>query len=232
MHLTLQSAFSADAFLGHAGYVLLIVSMLMTRITWLRVLAIASGVLEGSFYLVNNDPVSLFWEGIFVLTNVAQLAIAAYRNQMARFSADERAFYEIAVPTLEPAEARRLLHAGRWIDAAPGTVLAREGEPVPDLAFLVAGEVDIVVGSQVVGQCGPGSFVGEISVSTGGPASATATARTAVRYLAFERVFLRGLLDGSGEIGRAVELAFRHGLRDKLMRTNQAMVAIAQPATP
>ena len=111
---------------------------------------------------------------------LGQLAIAAYRNQMARFSADERAFYEIAVPPLEPAEARRLLHAGRWIDAAPGTVLAREGEPVPDLAFLVAGEVDIVVGSQVVGQCGPGSFVGEISVSTGGPASARTRASASV----------------------------------------------------
>jgi CRP-like cAMP-binding protein len=216
----------------HAGYVLLIVSMMVTRLNWLRILAVGSGTLEAVYYSRNAGLASAFWESLFVLTNVTQLAIMMYRNQMARFSADERAFHEIAVPSLDPAKARRLLHAGHWVEAAPGAVLAREGEVVPDLAFLVAGDVEIRVGEQIVGHCGPGSFVGEISVSTGGPATATAVAKTPIRYLAFERGFLRRLLDGSNDIGRAVELAFRHGLRDKLMRTNQAMVAIGQPGTP
>jgi hypothetical protein len=231
LHFTFESAFSIGALIGHAGYVLLIVSMLMTRMTWLRILAIGAGILEATYYIGwLNDPVGAFWETMFVLTNAGQLGIAAYRNSMARFSPDERAFYEIAVPTLEPAEARRLLLAGRWVDAPAGTLLAKAGEPVPDLAFIVSGDIEIRVGSQVVGHCGPGSFVGEISVSTGGPATASAVAVTPVRYLAFEREFLRKLLDKSGEIGRAVELAFRAGLREKLVRANETMAAA--PRTP
>lgn len=233
MTLTMESAFSGGALVGHAGYVLLILSMLMTRMTWLRILAVGAGLLQAVYYGIwLADPVGSFWESLFVLTNVGQLAVIAYRNHAARFTADERAFYETAVPMLEPADARRLLHAGRWVEAAAGTVLAREGEVVPDLAFIVAGEVAVVVGGQTVGRVGAGGFIGEISMSTGGPATATAVAATPIRYLAFERGGLSKLLAGSGEIGRAVEVAFRAGLRDKLIRANAAMAAVAQPVTP
>jgi hypothetical protein len=232
MQFSLANVLEPHALLLHVGYLLLIVSMLMTRLTWLRVLAIGSGVLEGSYYFTIGELNSLFWEAMFVLTNVTQLAIMAYHNHMARFSPDELAFYEIVVPTLEPSEARRLLKAGRWLEAAAGTVLSREGEVVRDLVFLVAGEVDITVAGQPVGHCGAGSFVGEISASTGGPATATSLARTPIRYLAFERVALMKMLQTSREIGQAVELAFRHGLRDKLIRTNQAMAAVVRPVTP
>jgi hypothetical protein len=231
MHMTLESAFSPGALVGHAGYVLLVLSMMMTRMLWLRIIAIGAGVLQALYYGVwLHDPVGTFWETIFTLTNVAQLAIIAYRNRSAHFNADERAFYETAVPTLEAADARRLIGAGRWVTAEAGTVLTQEGENAPALAFLVSGEVDISVAGRPVGECGAGSFIGEISVSSGTPASATATARTAIRYLAFERAYVAQILDKRGEIGQALELAFRHGLRDKLLRTNVAMTA--QPVTP
>jgi len=232
MHFSLAEALAPQALLLHAGYLLLIISMLMTRLTWLRVLAIGSGILEGAYYLSIGDANSLFWEAMLVVTNVGQLAILAYHNRMARFTPDELAFYEIVVPTLEPSQARRLLKTGRWVEAPAGTVLSREGEVVADLVFLAAGEVDIKVGEQSIGHCGTGSFVGEISASTGGPATATSIARTPVRYLAFERVSLMKMLRNSSEIGQAVELAFRHGLRDKLIRSNQAMAAIVRPVTP
>jgi CRP-like cAMP-binding protein len=229
--MTLDSAFSPAAFVGHAGYILLVLSMLMTQMLWLRIIAIGAGILQAIYYGVFlHDPVGTFWETIFTLTNVAQLAIIAYRNRTARFTADERAFYDTAVPTLEAADARKLLAAGRWVTAEPGTVLTREGEEAPVLAFLVSGEVDVAINGKKVGDCGPGSFVGEISVSSKMPASATATVRTPARYLGFDRAFVIQTLDKHGEIGNALELAFRHGLRDKLLRTNVAMMAV--PATP
>ena len=234
MTLAMEEALSPGALVGHAGYVLLILSMLMTRMTWLRVIAIGAGLLQATYYGVFlGDPVGTFWESLFVLTNLGQLALIAWRNRAARFTPDERAFYETAVPGLEPAEAHRLIRAGRWCDAPAGTVLAREGEVVADLAFIVAGTVDIVVGRQTVGRVGPGGFVGEISAATGGPATATAVTETPVRYLAFERSGLAKLLDGSDAIGRALELAFRAGLRDKLVRANAAAAAAAgRPVVP
>lgn len=233
MELTLESAMSPGALVGHAGYVLLILSMLMTRMVWLRVLAIGAGILQALYYGIwLHDPVGTFWETLFTLTNVGQLGVIYYRNRIARFTADERAFYETAVPTLDPGEARRLLHAGKWLTAPAGTVLAVEGQPVPQLAFIVDGTVDIKVAGRNVAEVGRNAFIGEISVSTGGPATATAEARTQIRYLAFDAPFLRKMLDNSDEIGRAVELAFRAGLRDKLVRANVAMAGTAAPQTP
>jgi CRP-like cAMP-binding protein len=229
--MTLTEALLGEgALVGHASYVLLVASMMMTRMTWLRVLAVGSGVLS-IFYnaLWVYDPLSVLWEVLFVATNLAQLALTAYRNSMARFTPEERAFYEIAVPGLAPAQVRRLLKAGRWLDGEAGTVLARQGEPVANLVFLVSGEVAITMDDHVVGSCSAGDFVGEISVSTGIPATASAIAKTPIRYLAFERRFLMQLLNRSGEIGRAVELSFRHGLREKLIRTNMAVVSAARP---
>ncbi len=232
MHFTLDSAFSPGALVGHAGYVLLILSMMMTRMLWLRVIAIGAGILQALYYGIwLNDPVGTFWETMFTLTNVAQIALIAYRNRAAHFTADERAFYETAVPELEPADARRLIAAGQWIDAAPGKVLTREGENAPELAFIVSGDVEISVSGRKVGDCGPGSFLGEISVSSNMPASATATVVTPTRYLGFRREFVIETLDKNGEIGLALQLAFRHGLRDKLLRSNVAMSA-SHPATP
>lgn len=231
MDFSLDSALSPGALVGHAGYMLLILSMIMTRMVWLRIIAIAAGVLQAVYYGVFlHDPVGTFWEAIFTLTNVAQLAIITYRNRATHFTADERAFYDTAVPTLEAADARTLLSAGRWLTAEPGTVLTREGENAPVLAFVVSGDIDISVNGRPVGDCGPGSFVGEISVSSKIPASATATVRTPVRYLAFDRDFVVRTLDKHGDIGIALELAFRHGLRDKLLRTNVAMAGT--PVTP
>jgi CRP-like cAMP-binding protein len=231
MHMTLDSAFSPAAFVGHAGYILLVLSMLMTKMLWLRIIAIGAGILQAIYYgVILHDPVGTFWETIFTLVNVGQLAIIAYRNRTARFSADERAFYDTAVPTLEAADARKLIAAGRWETAEPGTVLTREGENAPVLAFIVSGEIDISINGKKVGDCGAGSFVGEISVSSKMPASATATVRTPARYLGFDRAFVVQTLDKHGEIGNALELAFRHGLRDKLLRSNVAMMAT--PATP
>lgn len=231
MHLTLDSAFSPGALVGHAGYILLVLSMIMTRMLWLRIIAIGAGILQAIYYGVFlHDPVGTFWESVFTLTNVAQLAIIAYRNRAAHFSADERAFYDTAVPTLEAADARKLIAAGRWTTAEPGTVLTKEGENAPFLAFVVSGDVDVSVNGKKVGDCGPGSFVGEISVSSKIPASATATVRTPARFLAFDRDFVVQTLDKHGEIGVALELAFRQGLRDKLLRTNVAMAGT--PVTP
>lgn len=227
MSLTLESVLSPGALVGHLSYGLLILSMLMTRILWLRLFAVGSGAVGLTydiFWLF--DPVGVFWESAFVLTNVSQIALITYGNRMARFTADERAFYEIAVPELEPAQVRRLLRLGRWIEAQPDAVLTEQGRPVADLVFVVSGAVDIAVDGHRVGACGPGHFIGEISVSTGGPATATATVGAPTRYLAFESIGLRRLLDSGSDIGRAMEHAFRHGLREKLLQSNAAMVAL------
>lgn len=66
----------------------------------------------------------------------------------------------------------------------PGTVILRQGDRGDDAYLIRSGEVDIIHarddGERVVGRVGPGGFLGEVSVLTGTPRSATARAITRV----------------------------------------------------
>jgi CRP-like cAMP-binding protein len=218
-----SSALSVDGIIGHASYLLLILSMLMTRMALLRVLAVASGLLSISYSVMIADFVSAIWEVIFVAVNLGQLCLHAYRNRVSRFSPDERAFREAVVPLLEPAQARKLLDLGQWREAAADTTLIEHGELASHMLFIAAGELAIRVGDTVVGRCGAGALSGEISVLTNMPATATVTTRTVTRYLAFERHALHQLMRREPEVEHAIDQCFRTGMRQKLAEANQAL---------
>ncbi len=93
------------------------------------------------------------------------------------------------------------------------------------LAFIVEGEVSIRLGGKEIARCGPTDFVGEISVTSGGEATASAATATPVRYLAFDAHGLRQLLQRDHRIAQELELAFRSGLKEKLVRANRALAA-------
>src|SRR5262245_15730757 len=131
-----EAEFLTRLLVGNISYLLLVVSMTMTRMLMLRIVAIGSGTSGAAYaYFWLNDPVCTFWETAFTAVNVVQIAMITYRNALARFNEDERAFYTQLVSELEPHQVRRLLRRGSWRDGEPGTALTRQGEVVPDLIF-------------------------------------------------------------------------------------------------
>jgi CRP-like cAMP-binding protein len=172
-----------------------------------------------------------FWEMAFTLVNVAQIALITYRNGSSRFNDEEQAFYTQVVPTLEPFQTRRLLQAGVWRDGGPGTELTRQGEIVFHLIFLRSGEASVFVDGRRVGNCSEGDLIGEISIRTGKPATATVVASASIRYLALEREALHRLMKADPEIALAIDVSNRLDLESKLVRMNQAaMQFVLEPA--
>jgi CRP-like cAMP-binding protein len=224
----LRTSFQGGAILGHLSYVFLILSMLMGKVVLLRLFALAAG-LTGVvyFWVFLGDRVASVWEVLFIAANLFQVCLTAYRNRTARFDEDETFFRQSAVPGLPPADIRRLLGACGPKQADAGVTLIRENEVVGELIFIVSGDVEITVAGKPVAHCVRGQFIGEISVSNGGPATATAVAATPLRYLAFDAEAFRRVTSKHRHIGKEMELAFRSGLREKLVRTNAALAAQA-----
>jgi CRP-like cAMP-binding protein len=166
--------------------------------------------------------VGLFWWALLIAVTIVRMAMASSRRPGGPLTAEERMFHDAAVPTLSVAQVRRLLDVGRWREVIAGTALTRAGELVRELCFVTRGQVDIVVDGKKVAECGPGTLVGEIGMSTGEPATATAVCATPVRYLSFEASRLYRLLDSHAELQDAVELAIERSLRDKIHRSNIA----------
>ncbi len=218
-----QSALSTYAMVGHASYLLLILSMLMTRMMWLRALAVASGLLSITYSVMISDYVSATWEVLFVAVNVGQLSLQAYRNRNTHFSPEERRFREAVLPLVEPAQARRVLAIGRWCEAVADEVLIPQGEQASHMLFIASGEVAVSVNGNVVGWCGPGALSGELSVLTDMPATAAITAVQPTRYLALERHALRRLMAREPDIEHAIDQCFRNDMRLKLSAANEAL---------
>jgi hypothetical protein len=222
MHIDAEIA--ARLMVGNLSYLLLVISMLMTRMLPLRLVAIGSGAAGVSYdFFWLADPVGTFWETIFTLVNIGQLMLIAYRNAATKFADDERAFYDAVTPDLSPYQVRCLLRTGTWLDADPGDELIRQGSMASHLIFLRSGQADIYFAGKLVATCMPGSLIGEISISTAAPATATAVAAAEpVRYLALERSKLEKVTKADPAIAATVDGAVRQSILEKLLRANMA----------
>lgn len=223
MELTLESALSPGGMVGHASYLLLVISMLMRSMTWLRILVIASALMAIAYDTIwLKDPVGVFWETLLVTVNVIQIAREWALNRRARFSPEEERFVTARLSALSNADARRLLNMGLWVDGNAGVLLTRENETVDHLAYLVDGQVDIFLEDQKVGCCMPGNFVGEMSVLGRRPASATAIVAEPSRYWLIPSDHLHALQAKEPQIAAAFQMGIARDLRNKIISGNSA----------
>lgn len=205
----------------HIPYALLVVSMMMNDMGWLRAIAILAGVIR----IINRawfdiDPAIVFWESIFVLVNVVQLIVLFYFRKAHRFDVHERRFVETMPADVERQDIRNLLRLASVKSAEPGDVLTHEGEPVRELSFITDGVVQIEQQGKIVAVCGPGDYLGEMTFINGGVASATAIAAKPLKYLAFDQQRLRVALSGDGGMQRAMEATLNRNLIGKLQKSN------------
>lgn len=221
MELTLESALSPGGMVGHTAYMLLVLSMCMRSMFWLRILVIASALVAIAYAVIwLNDPVSGFWETLLVTVNVIQITREWMLERRARFSPEENAFVAARLGTLTRAQARRFLDMGVWANAESGTVLTTEGEPVAQLVYIVSGRVDILVQDRRVGSCLPGNFVGEMSVLGHKPASATAVVAEPTRYWLIPSEKIQSLQVKEPQVAAAFQTGIAHDLRNKIVAGN------------
>lgn len=210
---------------GHFTYLLLIVSMLMRRMVWLRSIAVASGVAKiiyRSYFVI--DPVSAVWETIFVAVNLGQLVLIWYYERHHKFAEDERHFVGSMPPGIERRAVKRILEVCEVREVAAGATLTVEGEPVQALMYVASGVATIERAGVVVAACGPGDYIGEMSFLTGRSASATARAVKSVRVLAFDQAKLRKAIETDIGVRRAMESSLNLNLVGKLTRANEHQV--------
>jgi len=224
MELTLDSLLSPGGLLGNLSYVLLIVSMAMRDMFWLRLIAIGSGVtgiVYDAWWL--HNPVGVFWESCFTLINAIQWGVLLHERKRVTLTPDESRLKLFLFPTISNGAFRRLLGIATLHETTPGTVLIRQGERVDRLLVLTDGVAEIRVGDTVVATCRAGDLVGELSLLSNSPATATVTTHTVARYFSFEQLAVRSLLERSEELSRAFSTMLSADLARKLVLTNESV---------
>ena len=116
---------------------------------------------------------------------------------------------------------RALLDTGIWLQADPGTVLTREGQPVDHLSFVASGKANVIVGGNIIATSDAGMAIGEITYLSGEPATATVEVAEQIHLIRFEADKLRAYLQKNPDIGAILEQNMANHLRSKLVSMSE-----------
>lgn len=227
MELTLDSMFSPGGLLGNTSYILLILSMAMRNMFWLRILAIFSGI-TGIIYdaFLLHDPVGTFWESCFTLVNMVQWVWLSAERSALKLDSDERKLKQKFFSTVSDIELKQLFNCSEFITLKVGENLTKQGEIVENLFMLTQGNVNICYNGNIISQCSAGDLIGEIGFLTKTAASATATATTTCKAIKFNHKQISVLLKSSPELSLSLNKIINKGLTEKLLRQNEVNIAI------
>ena len=156
------------------------------------------------------------------MVNAIQLAIMLLAGRRKSMDEDEKLFVETVMPVLDGNLRTRMLKLARWETRQPGEVLVEEGQAAPQLVFIARGAASVEKAGTIVGVCGPGDFLGEMSFLTGRPASATVRVANEVRCCTYDPATLKALAQKNPAIRQALEFSFNRNLVGKLERMNEA----------
>ena len=100
------------------------------------------------------------------------------------------------------------------LDLKDGAMLTREGKGGREFFVIVEGSADVLKDGKRVNTVHEGDFIGEISLVTGQPRTASVQATSPVRVLVITSRNFSKLLEGSPEIQRKILLATAERLSD------------------
>lgn len=110
-------------------------------------------------------------------------------------------------PLFEDCSRRQLVEIAATVDEVvvpAGRTVAREGALGHEFVVLAEGVADVESDGAIVGTLGPGDYLGEIALVTGGRRTATVTTRTPARLLVFSAPAFRALLARAPRVRRKV----------------------------
>lgn len=224
MELTLESAFSSAGMLGHLFYLLLIASMLSSRIYWLRVGVVGAALTEIAFaLLISNDMAALFWMVLLLAVSLIQLVRLMLADRTAVFTDDEQQMVRSVFRELDSQDARKLLDKGFWIDGGEGRELIQEGSAVSHLYYLAKGKAEVRSAGNTVGHCKSGDLIGEGTVLTSETATGTVTLTENSHLWCVPAPVLQDYLEKNVAVRSVIDRRISEALKSKLRATNVAL---------
>jgi NTE family protein len=129
---------------------------------------------------------------------------------------------------VDPDEVRRLFADAAMHELPPDATLIEQGQIVEAVSVLVAGAMRVFVGDHPVNDLGPGACLGEMSIATGEPASATVKALDACRVLRIDRTVFERAVRTVPRLGQNLGTILARRLRDT-WRTKLAAGGVLVP---
>ena len=158
---------------------------------------------------------------LVMLVGGGQLLGGLFSNSRARLSEEEERMRQGPLSGLDRGDARRFLDQGMWMHGKAGDTLTREGDQVTHLYWLESGEAEVVANRSVVGRLRGGSLIGEATVLSPEPATATVRLTSDATFWCAPAKALSAFLAAQPHTRHALEHGFTLSLKDKLDAMNR-----------
>lgn len=206
-------------FAGHIASILTMVAYLLRDILWLRLLTILSCFAGITFnYFVPSTPLwtVIVWNALFAVINIVQVAIIVRERSGIEFTEEEKELYDTLFQQFAPFEFMKLMRIAKWQQAAPGEVVAVEGQPLDSVMLIYNGRLSVEKGGKQFAELLDGNFIGEVSFISGGEATATVRALEPTRYLSWSKKEMDSLLKRNPSMSLAMHGMLNTDLSKKL----------------
>ena len=101
-----------------------------------------------------------------------------------------------------------------------GEFIFREGDPGTTMYMVIEGEIELLVGAEVMEQAGPGAFLGEMALIDDAPRSASARAKSDCRVFPIDNSRFQSLVKETPTFALDVMTALALRLRKTNARIN------------
>ncbi len=209
---------------GHLAFGLIAFSFLVKDILYLRLLSILASVFSIFYnYFIPAEPmmIAVFWNGVFIITNLYHIAIIIYEKRPVKMSPKEKELYETMFRGLSPVEFLKIIKVAEWKEFKSPLPIITQGKPVNNLILIYNGAVDVLVNDKKVAELKDGQFVGEMSFLTEKPATATCKVTHTTECLVWPQKEFKDLLKRNPSLYFTIQSLLSEQVSNNLVSSSQ-----------
>ena len=209
---------------GHLAFGLIAFSFLVKDILYLRLLSILASVFSIFYnYFIPPEPmmISVFWNGVFIITNLYHIAIIIYEKRPVKMTDKEKELYETMFRGLSPVEFLKIIKVAEWKEFKSPLPIIQQGKLVNDLILIYNGAVDVLVNDKKVAELKDGQFVGEMSFLTEKPATATCKVAHTTECLVWKQKEFKDLLKRNPSLYFTIQGLLSEQVSNNLVSSSQ-----------
>ena len=182
---------------GHLAFGLIAFSFLVKDILYLRLVSVLASLFSVFYnYTIPIEPMwlAINWNIVFIVVNIYHIAVLIYEKRPVQMSPKYKELYETMFKDMTPVEFLKITKIADWIHFKEGEVITQQKHTVDTLNLIYNGTVNVTVDGSKVAQLKDGQFVGEMSILTEKPATATCVVKHDTELLVWPQKEFKDLL--------------------------------------
>jgi CRP-like cAMP-binding protein len=181
--------------------------------------AVGDFLLSIYYYVAFAEPLwnPMVWSLMNVVINTVMILLILRDGREGTMSDDELSLFR-SMDTLTPGQFRKLVKLGAWQRAESDVVLARDGETLDKLHYVLNNRVSVVKPRKKL-SVGPKIFIGELAFLRKRPATATVIIPAETLYISWTHVELEKLFQKDSDLKTAMHLLMGRDVAEKMAKS-------------